>query len=96
MTCVPIKELKDTATFSRLVESSADPVIVTRNGYDAFAVMTVEQLEALKFEADGPLYFRETFGFRLIASTLVKSSIREVSEGSNITHFPSRYVRASS
>ena len=37
--CVPIKELKDTAKFSHLVEEAAGPVTVTKNGYDAFVVM---------------------------------------------------------
>lgn len=49
--CVPIKEMKNTASFAQLVESSSEPVIVTRNGYDAFAVMTIDQLEMLKLEA---------------------------------------------
>jgi prevent-host-death family protein len=49
--CVPIKELKNTATFAELVESSPEPVIVTRNGRSAFAVMTVEELDALRLEA---------------------------------------------
>ena len=37
--CVPIKDLKDTARFSKLVEESAGPITVTKNGYDAFVVM---------------------------------------------------------
>lgn len=49
--CVPIKDLKNTAAFAETVESSADPVIVTRNGREAFAVMTVEKLDALRLEA---------------------------------------------
>ena len=36
---VPIRDLKDTAAFARLVEDSNAPVTVTRNGYDAFVVM---------------------------------------------------------
>lgn len=50
-TCVPIKELKNTASFSKLVEESSDPVIVTKNGYEKFAVMTIEKLDALRMEA---------------------------------------------
>ena len=49
--CVPIRDLKNTAEFSKTVEDSAGPVIVTRNGREAFAVMTVEQLDALRMEA---------------------------------------------
>lgn len=37
--CVPIKDMKDTAKFARMVEESSGPVTVTRNGYDAFVVM---------------------------------------------------------
>ncbi len=50
-TCVPIKELKNTAEFSRLVEESPSPVIVTKNGYDSFVAMTTQAYEALKLEA---------------------------------------------
>lgn len=49
--CVPIKEMKNTAAFSDLVESSVDPIIVTKNGFEKFAVMTMEQLDALRLEA---------------------------------------------
>lgn len=34
--CVPIKELRDTAAFDELVASSPSPIIVTKNGYDRF------------------------------------------------------------
>ena len=37
--CVPIKDMKDTAKFARLVEEANGPVTVTKNGYDAFVVM---------------------------------------------------------
>ena len=37
--CVPIKDMKDTAKFARLVEEADGPVTVTKNGYDAFVVM---------------------------------------------------------
>lgn len=50
-TCVPIKELKNTAEFSRLVEESPNPVIITKNGYDSFVAMTTQAYEALKLEA---------------------------------------------
>lgn len=57
--CVPIKKLKNTATFSKLVEDSPDPVIVTRNGCESFAVMTVEKLDALRLEAAWAQLYRE-------------------------------------
>ena len=45
--CVPIKDMKDTAKFARLVEEASGPVTVTRNGYDAFVVMRSADYDAL-------------------------------------------------
>ena len=45
--CVPIKDLKDTAKFAKLVEEAPGPITVTRNGYDAFVVMRSEDYDAL-------------------------------------------------
>lgn len=47
-TCVPIRDLKNTAKFSQLVEESAEPITVTRNGYDAFVVMRSEDYSAMQ------------------------------------------------
>lgn len=47
-TCVPIREMKDTARFSRLVEEAKEPVSVTRNGYSHLVVMTAEAYQALE------------------------------------------------
>ena len=49
-TCVPIRDMKDTAKFTELVESSASPIIVTRNGYDAFVVMRSDEFESMQQE----------------------------------------------
>ena len=49
--CVPIKELKNTAEFSRLVEESSGPVIVTKNGKEAFVSLSMETYDALCLEA---------------------------------------------
>lgn len=35
-TCVPIKDLRNTAAFDEMVANSSSPVIVTKNGYDRF------------------------------------------------------------
>ena len=35
-TCVPVKDLRDTAAFVELVKSSPEPITVTKNGYDEF------------------------------------------------------------
>ena len=48
--CVPIKDMKDTAAFSRTVEESFGPVTVTKNGYDAFVVRKSADYQALQEE----------------------------------------------
>lgn len=35
-TCVPIKDLRDTAAFDEMVADSPSPITVTKNGYDRF------------------------------------------------------------
>ncbi|WP_225748943.1 type II toxin-antitoxin system Phd/YefM family antitoxin [Paraeggerthella sp. Marseille-Q4926] len=46
--CVPIRDMKNTAAFTTLVEESSAPVTVTRNGYDAFVMMRSEDYEAMQ------------------------------------------------
>lgn len=57
-TCVPIKDMKDTAAFAATVENADGPVIVTRNGRAAFAVMTMEELDSLRLEASRSELYR--------------------------------------
>ena len=40
--CVPIKDMRDTAKFSELVETTPGPVTVTKNGYSKFVVLRSE------------------------------------------------------
>lgn len=49
--CVPIKELKNTADFTKLVEGSDSPVIVTKNGCEAFVALSTSAYEALRMDA---------------------------------------------
>ena len=49
--CVPMKDLKDTAKFAETVETAGEPVVVTRNGKEAFVAMTCEQFASYKEEA---------------------------------------------
>lgn len=49
-TCVPIRALKDTGAFAKTVEEAGEPVHVTRNGEEAFVVMTSEAYDAMKYE----------------------------------------------
>lgn len=48
---VPIRDLKDTAKFCQTVRENDGPIVVTRNGYDEFVVLSPEhyrQLELLR------------------------------------------------
>lgn len=49
--CVPIKDMRDTVAFSKLVENSSEPVIVTKNGYDQFVVLRSDDYDQLRLEA---------------------------------------------
>lgn len=49
-TCVPIRDMKNTAAFTALVDEAPTPITVTRNGYDAFVVMRSEEYEAMQLE----------------------------------------------
>lgn len=42
MTAVPVRDMKDTAKFCRTVRESSGPIVVTRNGYDEFFVLSPE------------------------------------------------------
>ena len=46
--CVPIKDMKDTASFAKTIENARGPVTVTKNGYNAFVVMKSADYEALQ------------------------------------------------
>lgn len=48
--CVPMRELKDTAKFTALVEENRD-VTVTKNGYDSLHCLSNEEYQVLKDEA---------------------------------------------
>ena len=41
-TCVPIKDMRDTAQFLKLVQESDEPITVTKNGYSELVVMRAE------------------------------------------------------
>ena len=44
-TCVPIRDLRDTAAFDAMIEASAAPVTVTKNGYDRFVCIRSADFE---------------------------------------------------
>lgn len=45
--CVPIKDMRDTAKFSELVETTPGPVAVTKNGYSKFVVLRSEDYDLM-------------------------------------------------
>lgn len=49
-TCMPIKDMKDTATFTKKIKEAQGPVTITKNGYDAFVVMETADFEAMQLE----------------------------------------------
>lgn len=48
MKCVPIKDLRDTATFDEMVVNSSSPIIVTKNGYDRFVCIKSSDFNKLE------------------------------------------------
>jgi len=42
---IPIRELKNTATISKYVEESNEPVFVTKNGYGSMVIMSIDVYE---------------------------------------------------
>lgn len=50
-TCVPVKELKNTSSFTDTVQAAKGPVIVTKNGQEAFVSMSMDCYESLCLDA---------------------------------------------
>jgi PHD/YefM family antitoxin component YafN of YafNO toxin-antitoxin module len=71
---IPIKELKNTATISKLVEESDEPIFVTKNGYGSMVMMSMEVYE-------------KTFA-RQHAIDLINESIREMEESGKLHDGP--------
>ncbi len=42
---IPIRELKNTASISKYVEETNEPVFVTKNGYGSMVIMSLEVYE---------------------------------------------------
>ena len=45
--CVPVRDMKDTAAFAKLVKESPEPITVTKNGYSEFVVMRSEDYDMI-------------------------------------------------
>ena len=42
---IPIRELKNTASISKYVEDTNEPVFITKNGYGSMVIMSIEVYE---------------------------------------------------
>ena len=49
--CVPIKDLKDTSSFSKMVKEADHPIFVTKNGREEFVVMSTKIYEDKKTDS---------------------------------------------
>ena len=48
MQCIPIRDLKNTAAISEMCRKSADPIFVTKNGYNDMVIMSAEVYERIR------------------------------------------------
>ena len=42
---IPIRDLKDTSTISKMCSESSDPIYITQNGYDNMVIMSMKAYE---------------------------------------------------
>ncbi|MDR1068886.1 MAG: type II toxin-antitoxin system Phd/YefM family antitoxin [Clostridiales Family XIII bacterium] len=49
---IPIKELKDTAKLSNMVHEVAEPIYITKNGYDDMVIMSSDVYDRRLFLSD--------------------------------------------
>ena len=48
MQCIPIRDLKNTAAISEMCKKSADPIFVTKNGYNDKVIMSAEVYDRIR------------------------------------------------
>lgn len=79
--CVPIKDMRDTAKFSELVESTPGPITVTKNGYSKFVVMrSVDYDRMVQEQAKARLIERVVIAERERAAGLGRSAFEALSD----------------
>ncbi len=49
---IPIRDLKDTAKISKMVQESDEPIFITKNGYGEMAIMNMKTYEEKFFLLD--------------------------------------------
>ena len=42
MTCIPIRDLKDTSNISQMCHAANEPITITKNGYEDMVIMSAE------------------------------------------------------
>ena len=48
MQCIPIRDLKNTASISEMCKKSAAPIYVTKNGYNDMVIMSAEVYDRIR------------------------------------------------
>ena len=48
MTCIPIRELKDTSNISKMCHAANEPITITKNGYEDMVIMSAEMYNRIR------------------------------------------------
>ena len=48
MQCIPIRDLKNTAAISEMCKKSAEPIYITKNGYEDMVIMSTEVYDRIR------------------------------------------------
>ena len=48
MTCIPIRDLKDTAGISQMCHATNEPITITKNGYEDMVIMSAEVYDRIR------------------------------------------------
>ena len=46
--CIPIRDLKDTATISEMCRTATEPITITKNGYRDMVIMSAEMYDKIR------------------------------------------------
>ena len=49
---IPIRDLKDTAKISKMVQESDEPIFITKNGYGEMAIMNMKRYEEIFYKLE--------------------------------------------
>jgi len=79
---IPIKDLKDTASVSLMVRENAEPVYVTKNGYEDMVVMSMEVYRELTDEI-------RRLKAELEITQLIDEGLFDISRGDTVDAFES-------